>query len=485
MRALGLVVLLAALLRVVALDRCPPALHPDEAANAVDARALPGGFALAYDHEAGWVEGTYVWLAGPAMALADATGAPLEAGLRWPAALAGLAMVPALWVLGRSLGGKSAGMIAALLAAVAPWAVHHSRLGLRATLIAPLVAWGVVWLLRAEESGRPRPALVGGLLLGLAAATYPPARLALPALVAVWLLAGRERWDRRRAALALVPCALALVALLPWMLGPSGGQRLRDVLTLGNGPLDDVRTVARGWALHLGPRMLWSGASSRGFAPEGVGLFPLATAPLFALGILALLVRKTGAAGGRDAWRVRLLAWLVIAPLPAALTKGVPDPLRAGLLLPALVLLAALGASWLVCALPRGIARRAVLAAIAGVIVAQGVIGFARYVHVHATRETAFYRAGRREAVQALATLVASGHRIRITAPFMGAYLRLYAPDLPARREPDGAWIVGGEGAPTCELVLIDEGLPVQARHDHRAWIAGVAWLGSTSSQAR
>ena len=472
---LGLLALvaLAAALRLPGLARVPPGLHPDEAANAAD--ALRGPWALCYAHEGGWVEGTYVWLAAPCLALAERLGASLEAALRLPAALAGVALVPAVALLARRLAGRSGGWLAGLLLAVAPWAVHHARLGLRAALVAPLLAWGLWFLLRAEErAGRAREALLGGGLCALAAASYPPARLALPLLLLSWWLLARTR----PLLLAAAPPLLVLLLLLPWTLGAEGGQRLRDVLAPGQGagPLADAAGVARGWALHFGPRFLWSGASSRGFAPEGAGLLPRLTAPLLGLGLVALCLR-------RDAWRPRLLLWLALAPLPAALTRDTPNALRAGALLPALALLVALAAGVLLRAAPPGVARRALRALLAGLVLAQGLAGCARYARVHAVAEARFYDAGRRAAVLAAAREAAGGRLLRCQDPFLGAWLRLHAPELPAGRAPDGAWLLGaraGEASatPDAELLLLELAGPgLRARAGDRSLVPGVAWL--------
>ena len=471
------VLLLAAALRLLALGELPPGLHPDEAANAADALRAP--LALAYDHEGGWVEGPYVWLAWPVLAAAERAGWSLEAALRLPAALAGLALIPAGVLLAARLAsgpaaGSSAGLLAGLLLASAPWAVHHARLGLRAALVAPLCAWGLLLVTRADDQGRDRPALVGGLLLALAALTYPPARLVLPLLLLAWaVVARRAGRSSRPALLAAGPALLALVLLLPWTLGAHGGARLRDVLAVGqgSGPLADAWSALRGWALHFGPRFLWSGASSRGFAPEGVGLLPRVSAPLLGLGLIALLLR-------RDPWRPRLLLWLALAPLAAALTRDTPNPLRAAPLLPALAVLLALGAGALLAATPAGRWRRALRALLAGLIAAQGLIAFARYAHVHARAEARFYSAGREAALRAAAEEVARGTRVTCQDRFLGAFARLYAPQVPLARAPDGGWILGSDDAPAhAELLLLEPHGPVLARPGDRVLVPGVAWL--------
>ncbi|MBX3471667.1 MAG: hypothetical protein KF878_32835 [Planctomycetes bacterium] len=443
--------LLALGLRAPWLDRLPGPLHPDEAQDAVHAREVLGRPALAFPHEGGgWDEGTYVWLAAPCVALADALGAPVEAAVRLPALLAGLALVVGVALLAGEAGPR-AGLLAALVMTLTPWAVHLSRLGLRAALVPPLVVVGLWALARAEGStddpraGRRRAALAGGLCLALAAATYTPARLVVPLLAVAWLATTRPRPAPAVAALALGPPLVVLVALLPWTLGPEGGLRLEQVLALerGAGLVDHAGRAARGWAVHLSTRFLFSGATSRGFAPEGVGLLPLAWAPFLVLGLARAAV---GAFRGEPRGR-RLLLWLMLAPAAAALTRDVPNALRAVLALPALVLLVAHGAD-LVARRRRPLA----LALVAGVLALGAVPPLWRYAVVHPERQGAFYFAGRRELALAVGARAAAGEAVRVRGDLVEAYLRLYAPAVRLRRE--AADLVAGDGPPRWEVVV-------------------------------
>lgn len=452
--ALAGCVLVALALRAPWLDSIPGPLHPDEAQDAVHAREVLDRPALAFPHEGGgWDEGTYVWLAAPCVRLADATGwPPVEAAVRLPALAAGLALVVALFLLGRDLGSARLGWLAALLVALTPWAVHLSRLALRAALVPPLLVLGL-WLWGALDPLRWRRALAGSLCLALACLTYPPARLVIPLLAVVHVALLRPRPTARQAALVLAPPCLVLLALLPWTLGPEGGQRVEQVLALDpDAPLlDNAWRALRGWAVHLSPRFLFSGATSRGFAPEGVSLVPLAWAPLLVLGLVHLVVR----ARRRDPGAARLLAWLALAPLAAALTTDVPNALRDVMALPALVLVVAHGADALLARVPA--AHRAPAAVALMAVVALGAaLPLREHALVHPARQAGFYRAGRREVAREVAARAAAGEAVLVRGEFVFAYLRLYAPDLALEREQGG--LVAGAGRPRWEVTLAADG---------------------------
>lgn len=421
--ALLLVVALAALLRLPGLDRVPGPLHPDEAAVVGDVRAGRWQATYARETDRGEVrdEGTYVWLAAPAIALGDAVGLPVEASARLPAALAGLALVAGTFALVRDLAGPRTAVLAALLVALEPWAVHASRLALRGVLVPPLVVLGL-WCLR----GRSWPsALSGGLLLAAAAATYPPARLVVPPLALAWVLLGPA--PRRPRLLGLLPLGLAFAALLPWTLSSA---RLGQVWA--------PQGAARGWALHYSTRFLWSGATSRGFAPEGVGLLLLAEAPLLAAGLASLVARR----------HARLLAWLALFPAAAALTTDVPNALRAVLGLPVLAIVGAAGAAALLRRAPRA------LLPLLLVLAANGAVAHARYRHVHAEGEARFYYAGRRELARALEREARRG-ALLVEAPFVRAYVEAYAPGLALASTGEG--LVVGDGPVVARAWLEDE----------------------------
>jgi 4-amino-4-deoxy-L-arabinose transferase-like glycosyltransferase len=425
--ALAAIVLLALVPRLLWLGSALP-LHPDEAATAADAATAP--LSLTYAHErGGWVEGTYVWAAAPFLSARAALGT--EVAARLPAALAGVALVLAVYALGAGLGGTGTGLLAALCLALAPWGWHSSRLALRASLVPALATAGLaLWASAPRPSARAL--LGGGLLISLAAATYPPARMVLPPVALAFLLSMRERLSPRELCLGFGPCALVFLGLLPWSLAGAGSERLGAVLVEGSWP-QRASSAVHGYVVHYLPRFMFSGASSRGFAPEGVGLFPHWQAPFLVAGLIALCVL-------RDRTALRLSALVLAFPLAAALTRDVPNALRAILGLPALALLAGWGAHCLWRHLgPR--ARVAFVGALALAAAAHTVSDVRAYFVEHPQREAAFYYPGCRELAQA-ATDLPAGEAATCQQPFLNAYLRLYAPDLLVRREGD-RWILG------------------------------------------
>lgn len=467
-------VALGLLPRLLWLGSVPPALHPDEVANAADAAGAE--LALSYAHERGGrVEGVYVWLAMPSMRLARALGWPsLEAAARLPAALAGCLLLIALaWAaaelsrLGR--GRVSWGFVigATLCLALQPWAWHTSRLALRATLTPLCLCVGLAAWLRAEAAPRPWPwAILAGGALAAAALTYAPVRLAVP-WIACGLWFSRDRASARgREATRALRCALALAVaatllLLPFTLWGGGASRLDAVLALDpQEPAASLWRCLRGYFGHFGPRFLFSGSSSRGFSPERVGLIPHWQIPALALGIVGACVQR-GRRGGI------LVGGLLLFPLAASFTRDAPNALRAILGLPLLALMAGQGwqlmARYVAQGRKAGGPRAALCAAlVAGLALWAGweEARLARaYFVTHPRLEAAFYYPGRRELVRRAAALAAEGRGVTCELPFLEASLRLYAPQLEAQRLEGERWALGpGAGEVELRVELSPEG---------------------------
>ncbi|MCR2823943.1 glycosyltransferase family 39 protein [Microbacterium sp. zg.Y909] len=191
-----------------------------------------------------------------------ATGADLVVGGRLVPAAFYLALLAALWVLGRRIGGRWAGLLAVTVplafdASAPPSAIQGPADVLGEVPAASLIAWALVFVQR-------RPWLAG-LLFGLAIQSKYISLLAAPALVVALLLSlpGESLLRRLRAAviagiLALVPTIVVELAALI-ALGPAGFvQHLRDTVRFvrtGGQPgvattvAEKLSTLAASWHL--------------------------------------------------------------------------------------------------------------------------------------------------------------------------------------------------------------------------------------------
>jgi mannosyltransferase len=156
-----------------------------------------------------------------------------EFALRALSAVAGLALVLFTYLLGRQLFGQTAGLMAAFLGAISPFAIYYSQEARMYVLLAALAAASSYLLVRALEAGRmqdargknPAPCILLLVSYVLTAAAGLYTQYAFPFVLLVhnlvftlWWLAvarGSARWLRL---VAWTGAQVAIVALyLPWL----------------------------------------------------------------------------------------------------------------------------------------------------------------------------------------------------------------------------------------------------------------------------
>jgi len=125
----------------------------------------------------------------------------------------GLGAVAATWWMGRKYFGPVAGLAAAALFAVSPWAVIYSR-KIWAQDFVPLFAVGALWAVLAVSLGRKPKAIFWAVLLPLATIQLHFSGIALTAAVVVILAALRPKLDWR---FAVAGGAVAVLVAVPYL----------------------------------------------------------------------------------------------------------------------------------------------------------------------------------------------------------------------------------------------------------------------------
>jgi 4-amino-4-deoxy-L-arabinose transferase-like glycosyltransferase len=273
-----------------------------------------------------------------------------EWALRLPSALAGIALVPVAWGIGRELNGRATAIATAAIVTVSPifvWYSQEARVyGLYALASAVLILC-FLRLLERPDRGRLIAFAAAGVLALLT--HYFTAFLLIG--MGVWLLA---RPETRRAAIApLVAIGVVGLALLP-LISAQGG---RNTSWIGNWPLRE--------RLEAIPQYFLTGYNGK---PLGHSVELLVALPLLAvcaLGVWRMLgaparergeVRDAGEAGveGEPAERrhrraAALMVWLAACGflIPLVLAVGGADYLAPrnvlGAMVPVAALIAVLG----------------------------------------------------------------------------------------------------------------------------------------------
>lgn len=355
------IILIAVLLRVYKLDSLPPGLFRDEAEKGfnawllwLDGRDSHGKVWPLFIQVFGvTTSAIYQYAALPFVALAG----PNEWSVRLPSALAGTITVWLAWLLGRRTGGWQAGTVAAAFLAISPWHVPLSRWaqqGIFLPLFVALGVYGVALLLGRGSTGHPAVAPPSRLTLvvgsvasavgfGLAIYSYDPARLFVPLLLlvilALWYKEWLSRWRYIVAGAVMFMLVVSPVANL--ILTDSGSAMARfqflSIAQPGMSPWAICSQFLHNYASHFSPRFLLISGDAELRHSAGVGMLNIAELGLAMVGAVFAIAR-------RDKWLMLILAWVLLAPVPASLTRvGVPHALRAQVALPAWQILAGAG----------------------------------------------------------------------------------------------------------------------------------------------
>ncbi|MCS6802684.1 MAG: glycosyltransferase family 39 protein [Chloroflexota bacterium] len=340
------ILLVAALLRLPALDAAPPGINNDVAYDAVDGlKILQGDLRLWFPGNFGREPAEMYLLAASSFLFGRN-----EIAIRFPTAAAGLLTVAAAAPLAFRLfrarpDARAVALLAAAVMAVNFWHLFWSRIGFRAILLPLALVIACWWLARAYDGDR-RGWAAAGAALGASFYTYTAARIVpmLAALiVAADLLFDRASAQARLGGWARLVAVMALVALplgVYFAIHPDEFfSRIGQLLPFENEralpvpPPPPERAVVGTLAMFVG-----DGGSNWVLSLPGRGVFDLAVLPFFLLGVGAALARFTRRG---ERW---LLLWLAVFLLPAILAReGHPNYGRAIGSLPPAMLLAALG----------------------------------------------------------------------------------------------------------------------------------------------
>lgn len=368
-----LIIFVAAGLRFWQLGDLPPGLYRDEAYNGLDALDVLSGERKGenpfYFPANNGREPAYIYLTALAVHLLGRT--PLA--VRLTAAVIGTLTTWIAYQLAASWFDRRTGLLTAWLWAVTVWPIHLSRIGLRAIMLPGLLAlalWVGTLAYQRQESGKYSRWLwfLSGLTYGLTFYTYLAARFTpiflLPLCIyLIWLGYGRKLWPGigwlvLGSAIALIPWFILLWQQPDLILGRSGQVSIFNP-AINQGNL--LASLGRQSLQALG-LFLIAGDTIIRHNPPGRPLFDLLMAIPFVFGVVWSLRH----------WRrpaaMAVLLWTLIMLGPTILAEDTPHFLRAVGILPAALILPALGLSqlWSWTRLPRRLRQVLVIVLLAG-----------------------------------------------------------------------------------------------------------------------
>lgn len=376
------IIIFAFFLRFLNLSKFPVGFNADEASFGYDAYSILqtgkdqwGNFMpIVLKSFGDYKSPVYSYLAIPSVAIFGLT----VFATRLPNVLVGTLAVLFVYLLTNEIYQKKytkynlpVGLLAAFFLAVNPWSVMMSRGAFEANLITLFLPAAIFTFIRGLKN--EKTFLISSVLFGIALFTYHSAKLIVPMVIVGLVIIYWEKLKSlglRKTLMPMVVFGLFISGMIYTFLVGGGSRIAERSITQGaleDGAREKIRQIQLGAnpllakALHNKYQVVASrfinnytqyfsykylvlkgaGESYYGMIP-GIGVIYLFEG-LMLLGLIPFMIKKSGNVV------FPVILWLLIAPLPAALSSGVGySGHRAEGMLPALQILEALGfVGWL------------------------------------------------------------------------------------------------------------------------------------------
>lgn len=358
-----LLIVLAFVLRFYWLTKNPPALNIDEVSIGYNAysilhtgkdeygKQLPLLFRSYDDYK----PPLYVYLVSGSMFLFG----PTDFAVRFPAAILGVFSVGLLWFFVRRLFPEkhwSMAAIVSFLLCITPWHLQFTRAGFEVGTMACFTVLGLLFL-----DKRP---VISALIFGVELFVYQASRIFVPAITLLAVIFIFRISLRKLFGFGLI----FLIFFLPIVyisITPEGQARMKGASVLQDfkphenninyqitdwlkrdrwsvyffheGVFEYSNRVLAGYFSHFNPDFLFLGTNNSkiNLVPQ-VGLLNIWELPFLAFGFLYMF---------RENKRLAffLSGWILVSPIPAALTYDVPSSIRVATMLPALQIVTGYG----------------------------------------------------------------------------------------------------------------------------------------------
>lgn len=340
----GLILLLFLLTRLVRITEIPGSLYWDEASIGYNA------YSVATDLRDEWGEflplhfrafGEFklpVYIYSVAL-LVKLFGLSMLS-VRLPAVLFSLGTIIFTYLLAKKISGKeNVGLLSAFFLAVSPWLFIFSRTGYEATAGLMFFVLGVYFFVLSLKE---KLFLLGSSLgLILSIYSYNSFRIIVPIFIAfavVFLIKEHRKALNKMKFIGLAALMMIVVSTIPiirLIYLDVGAVRLRTV------GVSQTKEILTNYVSHFGPDFLLNGDTNPRSQQPGFGQIWLIDIPLLLIGLAAIAKSR------KKLFLLPLLS-VLIAPIPASITRESPHALRAITAVPFLAIIWAFGVVFLI-----------------------------------------------------------------------------------------------------------------------------------------
>mgnify|MGYP001560461391 CR=1 FL=1 len=374
-KLLIIALLVGAALRLWSLGANPPHLFSDEAALGYNAYSILNTgrdehgdlLPIIFKSFGDWKPGLYVYLTVPFVSAFGLT----EWSVRLPSALAGITAIYLVYLITRELFQEKMANVVSFVLAITPWHIHFSRGAWEANVALTILLGGIYFFLNFV-SGSKNSLLISSVLFALTLWAYQGAKLST--LIVLLLLCGIYRktllkYKKNTLSAALCGFLIAIPVFLSLINGKAGRlevfsvfsyrrpqEYIENILTQASEKKNSLQyflyhseqqSLGRGvlgrWLNHYSGKFLFfDGDENLRHHSTDIGMLLLVQAPFLAIGFLYLLRQKNIKA------ILLTIGWLILAPLPAALSRDSSHAIRSFHLVIPLVVICSAGTLYLI-----------------------------------------------------------------------------------------------------------------------------------------
>lgn len=441
---LAVILLLAIVLRFFWSGVVPPSLNWDEASLGYNAYSIfktgkdewGKSFPLTFEAFGDFKLPGYIYSSIPFIYFFGLS----DFGVRFLSQLFGVFSVLFLYLIIKELTKeKTHALIGAFLLAVSPWHVFLSRIALEANYAFGLFLIGFYFFLLGLRKNSFL--ILSSVFFGLTIFTYNSARVFMPLFIVALVLIYRKELISLKKNL-LIPSLILLLFILSagaLAIFQDSSSRYFWLTLLDQGAINSINEARANSSLpgvlpllinnkvvyflqsfllnyfnHFNPDFLFiRGGTNYQFSVPNFGLLYIIELPLTLLGLWQVLKKKKIG--------LVLLAWLLISPIPSAITRDSPHPLRAIFMLGSLQAITAFGIYYLW----RNLAQAKLYRYSVGLILAAGflygsVTFFSNYFISYPKHYSKAWQDGYKEvySLNEFNTYLASGKKIFITKKY-------------------------------------------------------------------
>lgn len=418
---LVLIIFLAGALRIWQIDKNPPALFIDEVSNGYNAYSLLktgkdeyGNFLpLTIRAFGDYNPALSAYLLIPSIAVFGLN----ELAVRLPSALLGTLTVAAVFFLAlKVFQSRKAAFLSSFFLAISPWHLQFSRYDHEANFMLSFSVIGITLLLYSVK--KKSLLILSALSFGLCLNSYHASKVWVPLIVlAIAIIYHKELLKNKK--YLLISLVIIVISALPFMINIQNSLIRAQSVGIINSKESPLPLFLNGYLSHFAPNFLFIEGDLIGrHSVSGMGQLYVFELPLILLGIIQILKTKN-----KSQEMKFILAWLILAPIPAALATPTPHALRSLNLVPVFAMLSAFGLNSIIeFKIPSLFKKVAILAL--------GFVAFyniATYFHLYykhePTLKAADWRYGYKQMVEFVNQVKKDGQTVAITNYFGQPYI--------------------------------------------------------------